>query len=113
MEDVRLAMELGDSYLGQVPIIASQISNSRFLDAPGVEELNESFERSAHQDLYNGNGTLVSGPQERGNARGNVGSGWNISLDEKIGDLEGWEGGEVQDVEALDDVLDACLAVGV
>jgi transcriptional coactivator HFI1/ADA1 len=39
MEDLRLCNIMGDSYLGQTPCISGQITNGRFLDAPGVEEL--------------------------------------------------------------------------
>ena len=35
MEDLRLALILGDGYLGQVPLISGSISNSRFLDKIG------------------------------------------------------------------------------
>lgn len=41
MEDVRLALQLGDGYLGQTPFVAGMVMNSRFLDTRGIEEVEE------------------------------------------------------------------------
>ncbi|KAF2274646.1 uncharacterized protein EI97DRAFT_380783 [Westerdykella ornata] len=39
MEDLKMAMILGDGFLGQAPAISGVIFNGKYLDAPGVEEL--------------------------------------------------------------------------
>ena len=39
MEDLRLALQLGDGYLGQAPMLAGSIANSSFLDVPGIEDI--------------------------------------------------------------------------
>ncbi|KAH8727784.1 transcriptional regulator of RNA polII, SAGA, subunit-domain-containing protein [Phaeosphaeriaceae sp. PMI808] len=46
MQDLKLALQLGDGYLGQTPLIAGGILNSRCLDTRGIEDLY----------LMNGNG---------------------------------------------------------
>ena len=106
MEDLRLALELGDSYLGQVPLIAGGITNSRFLDTPGMEEL---YDSSSAKLLTNGiavpNG--VNGAVNGGGLRG-----FDLSdpmvLDEEVT----WQGGSVKDVEELDSALDSVLELG-
>lgn len=39
MEDLRLALQLGDGYLGQTPLLAGEIVGSTYLDVPGIEDI--------------------------------------------------------------------------
>lgn len=114
MEDLRLTVELGDSYLGQTPVIAGSIYNSRFLDTQGIEEIYS----DAGPKTTSTNGT-VNGVN--GAAKGVhqvAGQTWNVQIDLGQGDPmqidgddpgSGWQGGSVQDVAELDNVLDDIL----
>ncbi|KAH3962733.1 hypothetical protein HBH64_006520 [Parastagonospora nodorum] len=93
MEDLQLALRLGDGYLGQTPIIAGQVLHSRCLDTQGVE------------DLY--------AWQEEREMNGKGGEVWSVDL--SMGDVgepmqidgeESWQGA---DAEGLDGVLDDVL----
>lgn len=103
MEDLRLALELGDSYLGQVPLIAGAITNSRFLDTPGMEEM---YNSGRIKNLPNGLPNGINGASTNG-----VSNGWNVDLgDPMVLDEElTWQGGSVKDVEDLDGSLDDVL----
>lgn len=114
MEDMRLALELGDSYLGQVPLIASQITNSRFLDTRGIEEIYESPSKSA----VNGIGGVTAGAPATNGVNGTIAttaSGYHVDLGDpmQIDEDLTWQGGSVQDIDSLDGVLDAVLDIGV
>ncbi|KAF2711367.1 hypothetical protein K504DRAFT_465133 [Pleomassaria siparia CBS 279.74] len=124
MEDLRLALELGDSYLGQVPLISGAITNARFLDAYGVEELAMETQGQGRSIVPVANGvpnlapvSLLNGTAD-GNLNGNNAAlnNYHFNLDEPtvdFGDDWTWKGGEVQDVDGLDGVLDGCLAIGI
>lgn len=99
MEDLRLALQLGDGYLGQTPLIAGSIMNSHFLDTEGIE------------DLYGTSGLLNGGFG---------GEKWNVTFENGIVggggepmqiDVEenGWIGGGIEDGASLDGVLDDVL----
>jgi transcriptional coactivator HFI1/ADA1 len=111
MEDLKLALELGDSYLGQVPLISGTITHGRFLDTPGIEELHANGEHSiSAKTLVNGvNGTNTA------HQSSDLTNGYHVDLGDPMAIDDDWQwlGGGVQDVEGLDNVLDACLAVGV
>jgi transcriptional coactivator HFI1/ADA1 len=109
MEDLRLALELGDPYLGQVPIIAGQITNARFLDTQGIEEVYDEEPKSKSILLNGING--VKGDLSNGNTGIN---GYHVDLGDPmvLDDDWQWLGGGVGDVDGLDGVLDGCLAVG-
>ncbi|KAF1940729.1 hypothetical protein EJ02DRAFT_405997 [Clathrospora elynae] len=109
MEDLRLGLEIGDSYLAQTPLIAGSIVNSRFLDTHGIEEMYD----PPLKPLTNGvNGTAVNGIKHELN-----GETWTIDvgdpmlLDDDYSDMN-WQGGSVQDVADLDDALDHLLNLG-
>ncbi|KAF2687785.1 hypothetical protein K458DRAFT_360495 [Lentithecium fluviatile CBS 122367] len=105
MEDLRLALELGDSYLGQVPIISGHITNSRFLDTPGMEEI---YDTPHQKNLPNGLSNGINGPNNSMN------NGWNVDLGEPmvLDDDLTWQGGSVKDLEDLDGALDGVLELG-
>jgi len=105
MEDLRLALELGDSYLGQVPLISGAITNSRFLDTTGMEEL---YDVPLQKNLSNGLPNGVSGPN---NAMSN---GWNADFgDPMVIDEEfAWQGGSLRDLDDLDGALEGVLELG-
>jgi transcriptional coactivator HFI1/ADA1 len=104
MEDLRLALLLGDGFLGQVPLISGAISNSHFLDAPGVEEIYDTS--PPRKPLSNGlpNGINGTNPHALNN-------GWNDDLDDAMGsdDEFAWQGGSVKDMQDMDAALDAVL----
>ncbi|KAL1597323.1 hypothetical protein SLS60_008907 [Paraconiothyrium brasiliense] len=105
MEDLRLALEIGDSYLGQVPILAGEITHSRFLDTPGMEEVYLPAS-GAKRSLTNGvNGVGKSGAPYGGLR---LDRGDPMDIDEE----STWQGGSVKDIDDLDGVLDDVLELG-
>ncbi|KAJ4303229.1 hypothetical protein N0V90_002122 [Kalmusia sp. IMI 367209] len=104
MEDLRLALDIGDQYLGQVPLLAGSIANSRFLDTPGGE------------DLYNDG--AVSGKTMTNGIGGKAAAGsmygWNVDLGDPmvVDDDVGWLGGSVREVDELDGALGTALELG-
>ncbi|KAF2195772.1 hypothetical protein K469DRAFT_544621 [Zopfia rhizophila CBS 207.26] len=110
MEDIKLALELGDSYLGQVPLISGGITNGRFLDADGADASNEEVLSKGLAAVVNGIGT--TSPTAQNNS---LTHGFHIDLGDPmiIEDDWTWQGGSVQDMNGLDSVLDGCLAIGV
>ncbi|PVI01749.1 hypothetical protein DM02DRAFT_627394 [Periconia macrospinosa] len=115
MEDLRLALLLGDGYLGQVPLIAGSISNSRFLDTPGAEDV---------YDSYTSNGVMTNGiPTINGingaaaidpNAISAKDETWTIDLGDPmvLDDDLTWQGGSVKDIDDMDVALDSVLELG-
>jgi transcriptional coactivator HFI1/ADA1 len=106
MEDLRLALYLGDGYLGQTPFIAGHVMESRCLDTEGVEALYDS--PSSHPPM------MVNG---NGNAKGSgLGEQWTVDFHlpdpMQIDGEETWMGGSVKDVGELDGVLDDILHLG-
>lgn len=116
-EDLRLALQLGDSYLGQTPFLAGSIMNSRCLDTPGVEDGWDVYEAKSHA---NGTGMLPNGTHDKTNgiAHRSDGQLWTVDFGEgepmQIDDEMGvqWQGGSVQDVAELDGALDDILSLG-
>ena len=131
MEDIRLALDLGDSYLGQVPLIAGQIANGRYLDAEGVdppgpaaeEPIRPAIASVAMQRSVSGAGAVTNGVAARAPSQNGVAAGLGLGLQTgfrvdlgdpmQVDEEWGWNGGQVGDLEGLDSVLDGCLAVGV
>ncbi len=112
MEDLRLALELGDSYLGQTPLIAGSIMNSRFLDTHGIEEIYETPAKPlTNGTLTNGINGITNGTKHELN-----GETWTIDFGDpmQIDDEVGmhWQGGSVQDMQEMDDALDDILNLG-
>lgn len=108
MEDLRLALELGDSYLGQTPFLAGNIMNSRFLDTNGIEEL---YDTPAAKSLTNGvNGTANSARHQVNGETWNIDFGDPMLIDDELG--ISWQGGSVQDITELDTALDDILSLG-
>jgi transcriptional coactivator HFI1/ADA1 len=119
MEDLRLALVLGDSYLGQVPLMAGSINMDRHLDAYGIEEIYPEanpatynsktgflMERTASGGVVNGvNGVHAAGKEVNGT------NGWVVELNDLPAEGYGevWQGAEVEDMGALDDTLDNIL----
>ena len=118
MEDLRLALQLGDGYLGQTPIIAGTIANGTFLDVPGIEDIYP----SAQKKKGRANGIVNGIGQDKSGLAKWLGEG--ISVDFKVdgepekmqvdGDDEmaNWMGGSVGDAEDLDGALDDVLNLG-
>jgi len=94
MEDLQLALRLGDGYLGQTPIIAGQVLHSRCLDTQGVEDLYAWQDDAADAK---GGGEVWSVELSMGD-----GGGEPMQIDGE----EAWQGAEA---EGLDGVLDDVL----
>jgi transcriptional coactivator HFI1/ADA1 len=113
MEDLRMAMVLGDGYLGQTPCIWGTITNGHFLDTPGVEEgENEERERLKSGNIAAANASTRALRKSKTDADY---YGYNVELGDPgvvMDDDWTWTGAGVQDVQGLDAVLDGCLAVG-
>lgn len=108
MEDLRLALELGDSYLGQTPLIAGSIMNSRFLDTQGIEEIYDAPAKPIANGI-NGVGAKATKLQLNGETW-TVDFGDAMHVDDEVN--MNWQGGGVQDVQELDDALDDILNLG-
>lgn len=117
MEDLRLALQLGDGYLGQTPILAGNITNSTFLDVPGMEEVYPSPQKKKER-----NGIINGVGQDKSGLAKWLGEG--ITVDFKDGadadkmqvdgddEMANWMGGSVRDVGDLDSALDDVLNLG-
>jgi transcriptional coactivator HFI1/ADA1 len=120
MEDLRLALTLGDSYLGQTPLIAGSIVNSRFLDTHGIEDIYDSVPTPAkpltNGVVTNGIGTAKGAATNGVKHNPVAGESWNVDLgdpmqtDEDLG--FNWQGGSVRDVDEMDAALDDVLNIG-
>ncbi|EUC33595.1 hypothetical protein COCCADRAFT_95644 [Bipolaris zeicola 26-R-13] len=106
-EDLRLALELGDGYLGQTPFIAGSILHSRFLDTEGIEDLydNTSSSKPLTNGHTNGDAKLGFAPETW-----TVDFGDAMMVDEEVG-LH-WQGGSVQDMADIDETLEDILNLG-
>jgi transcriptional coactivator HFI1/ADA1 len=108
MEDLKLVLLLGDSYLGQVPLIAGQITNGGHLDVEfeGREVGDEVARVSDRREKVNGiNGTskyLANGVSYAVDAD-------NTALYQADWT---WQGGTTADQDTLNSVLDSVLSVG-
>lgn len=114
MEDMRLALSLGDSYLGQTPLISGGIMDSRFLDTEGIEHI---YDRAEPLKPLT-NGVLTNGVNGTAHApkhAANAGESWNVDfgdpmqLDDDLGAQ--WQGGSVQDITDMDAALDDLLGL--
>lgn len=119
MEDLRLALQLGDGYLGQTPVIAGHITNSTFLDVPGIEEIYPSPQKKKPTRT---NGIINGTVQDKSGLAKWLDEGITVDLKadgegDKMqvdGDDEmaNWNGGSVGDVGELDSALDDVLNLG-
>ena len=131
MEDLRLALQLGDGYLGQAPMLAGSIANSSFLDVPGIEDIYPAPQSRKEKGRFNSgvNGVVTNGIGPAGDKSGLrkwLGEGVSVDLrldgdgggDKMQGveggedEMEGWNGGSVGEVDGLDGALDDVLNLG-
>lgn len=111
LEDLRLALQLGDGYLSQTPLIAGAIWNSRVLDTHGIEELYPSPKSDHHGHAHDG---VVHAEKKlpNGVAKPN-GQIWHVELtggEPMHLDDEIWAGGGADTMD-LDNVLDDVLSL--
>jgi transcriptional coactivator HFI1/ADA1 len=112
MEDMRLALALGDTYLGQTPIIAGSIYNSRFLDTEGIEDLYALPTKPLTNGVSNGTNGAANGVYHVSGETWTVDTGDPMQIDSINDDpILNWQGGSVQDIEDLDSTLDDVLAL--
>ncbi len=111
MADVRTALELGDCGLGQMPVVVKQIMLS--YREGEVESWND-YSWPENHDHVKIVGEDVDGDIEMGGVGLNGTNGVNgHAFNEAHDDWGwGWEGAEVDDKSVLDNLLDACLAIG-
>jgi transcriptional coactivator HFI1/ADA1 len=115
MADFRTALEMGDCGISQMPIVIEQIM---FGYREG--ELEEWEEYS----LLNGYGKVLDEEQDDDMVMGGINAshgngvngvnGTNGHLEDDLSDADGWgwEGAGAQDRDALNNLLDSCLAIG-
>ncbi|KAF2877784.1 transcriptional regulator of RNA polII, SAGA, subunit-domain-containing protein [Massariosphaeria phaeospora] len=143
MEDLRLTIQLGDQYMGQVPLVSSQIVNARSRDADGIDDDDDDDDDGGGMlapktngipipgvptvvpapgaAIVHGNGNVSVGPHRHPSAARPNGFGGALHVDR--GDpmvLDGdadddlqFLGGSVQDMDGLDSVLDSVLDIPV
>ena len=97
MSDLRLALEIGDCALGQMPLVVERVMGGYF-----EGELEE--ERKRDEQLEQALRTGTDGAMGVDGRNGN-----EPSIDESDW---GWEGGGTADRERLSSLLDDCLAIG-
>ncbi|OMP81489.1 Transcriptional coactivator HFI1/ADA1 [Diplodia seriata] len=112
MGDLRIAVELGDSYLGQVPLIMAGVMNARYYDGESYDA-----ERMDIDDYRASKNSAVAARLPNGMAvngvNGTTSNGVPRDPDEMmIDDDWGWQGASAKDRETLNSVLDDILAVG-
>lgn len=117
MADLRMALEMGDCGLGQMPVVFGQIMfDFREGEVEGWEDFSilDGYEERAakkrrHEDV------VMTGFETTGKkANGMNGvNGMNGHVEED-GDSEGWgwEGVGTEDYDSLNNLLDSCLAIG-
>ena len=106
MADVRTALELGDCGLGQMPVVMEQIVfgyREGELEAWDDYSYLEGYSIPATYDIDED--VTMSGMNGVNGTNGN-------SHDYDDESDSGWVGGEHEDKAELDDLLDACLAIG-
>lgn len=115
MADFRTALEMGDCGIGQMPIVIEQIMF-------GYRE--GELEKWEEYSFPNGYGKVVGEEHDDDIVMGGINAshvngvnginGTNGHLEDDLSDVDGWgwEGAGAQDREALNSILDSCLAIG-
>lgn len=112
MADVRTALEIGDSGLGQMPIVIQQIM---FGYREGeLEAWDEYSWPETHRRITDLDGDIQMQGMDVPASTNGSGIVYDSNMQEDSGDVDdwGWEGAEYQDTSALDSLLDSCLAIG-
>jgi len=100
MSDLRLALEIGDCALGQMPLIVERVMGGYFEGELEEERKREVLIEEAFRAEASTNGMMeVDGR-----------NGDEPSIDESDW---GWEGGGATDRDKLNSLLDDCLAIGL
>ncbi len=100
MSDLRLALEIGDCALGQMPLVVERVMGGYF---EGELEEDRRKEEQVEEDARQ----RTNGVEGRNEIDGVNGD--EPSIDESDW---GWEGGGAADRERLNSLLDDCLAIG-
>ncbi|KAH8820945.1 transcriptional regulator of RNA polII, SAGA, subunit-domain-containing protein [Xylogone sp. PMI_703] len=112
MADVRTALEIGDSGLGQMPIIIQQIM---FGYREGeLEAWDEYSWPDTHRRIVDHDGDIEMHGIDLPTSTNGIAAVYGTSIHDEPSDVDdwGWEGAEYQDTSALDNLLDSCLAIG-
>ncbi|KAI9724903.1 MAG: hypothetical protein M1812_000179 [Candelaria pacifica] len=104
MSDLRLALEMGDMYLGQMPLIVETIM-SGYLEGELEGDL-DAYQGDTVEDVHmvNGEGAV------NGTHTHDLSNGKSPPIDDSS--LEEWEGGDFTAQGELKSLLDNCLTIG-
>ena len=104
MSDLRLALEMGDMYLGQMPLIVERIM-SGYLEGELEDDL-KAYQEDADEDVHmvNGDGAV------NGSSALELSSGKGPPAEDSA--LAEWEGGDISAQGELKSLLDNCLTIG-
>lgn len=100
MEDLRLSLEMGDPFVGQVPLLAKRVAVGWRVGGLEIEENESSPERERRREEYPINGFHSNGVHHHTDEMDVDDNDW------------GWSGGANGDRDSLGGILDDCLAVG-
>jgi transcriptional coactivator HFI1/ADA1 len=112
MEDLRLALQLGDGFLGQSPFVAGSIANAKFLDTHGIEDIYAPSKpvngtrgvgvNAENHPRWLADGLTVTFPD----------AGGDTAMSDSLADGEaGWLGGAGPEGRVLDEALDEVLGL--
>lgn len=109
MADVRTALEMGDCGLGQMPSVIDQIT---FGYKEGeLEAWDDYYWLDGNHNPEEATGDIQMGAVDSHHSNGIV-DGDDTDDGLAVADNWGWEGGGAEDREALNSLLDSCLAIG-
>ena len=114
MEDLRLALQLGDGYLGQSPFVAGTIANAKLLDTYGIEDIYTHSSplhaavppNARNHPRWLADGLTVSFPDAAADAAGDT-----AMADAGDAEAVAWQGDTGPDGRVLDDALDEVLGL--
>ena len=110
MSDLRLALEVGDCGLGQMPTVVQKVMGG-YLEGEladyGREDEDKNHQGDGPSERMNGIKAITNGANGVHGVHGVHGD--EPSIDESDW---GWEGGGAADREKLNSLLDECLAIG-
>ncbi|KAI9812602.1 MAG: transcriptional coactivator hfi1/ADA1 [Pycnora praestabilis] len=113
MGDFRLALEMGVSHLGQMPLTVQRIMSGYLEGELGMDSDGHDDDGDG-EEMGEGGGGGALEPLNLDVNGVNGASNGNTDDSREMDDSDwGWEGGGPADREALDELLDDCLAIGL
>lgn len=102
MSDLRVALEIGDCALGQMPLVVDRVMGGYFEGE--LEEDRRTAEQQVEEDAHARMTNGVDGIMDIDGVNGD-----DVSMEDSDW---GWEGGGAADRDRLNTLLDECLAIG-